>query len=152
MDENTERIKICLSKLSEDQVWDKPNASSNSIGNLILHLCGNIRQYIIFALGGETDVRERPLEFTAEQTHNKAELFELLVETTEAAKKVIAEQDEEELRAIKKVQGTTLDGVSIILHVVEHYSYHCGQIALLCKLHCNQDLGFYAGQDLNQTN
>ena len=57
------RIKHCLRQLSEEQVWWRPSPALNSIGNLILHLCGNLRQWIVAGLGGAADHRNRPSEF-----------------------------------------------------------------------------------------
>src|ERR1700740_39439 len=66
LDENTKKLKTCLDELEETDVWKRPNEHSNSVGNLILHLSGNIRQWIISALGGEEDIRERDKEFSAD--------------------------------------------------------------------------------------
>lgn len=152
IDENTSKIIKCLDLLSEDEVWHKPNASANSIANLILHLCGNIRQYAVSSLGNVIDVRERDSEFTTKGGLNKKSLIEKLSKTVEDAKEAIRNLREEELLQIRSVQGFTYSAVGIIVHVTEHYSYHTGQIALITKLIKNQDLGFYAGIDLNTKN
>lgn len=151
-DENTERIEKCLQLLGEEELWYSPNQSSNSIANLILHLCGNIGQYVLSGLGGEQDQRNRQEEFTSRETHSRAELYDILLTTVSAAKEIINAMDEEELCMIYRIQGFDLDGISVVIHVVEHYSYHTGQIALLTKLIKNQDLGFYAGQNLDIKN
>ncbi len=151
IDENSERIEKCLSLLNEDEVWHQANTSTNSIANLILHLCGNIRQYIIAGLGSEPDYRQRELEFAARNSHTIHELLEELSDTAENAKEVISALEEDDLIKMYSIQGFNLSGISVIVHVVEHYSYHCGQIALLTKLIKNQDLGFYDGQNLNLT-
>jgi uncharacterized damage-inducible protein DinB len=149
---NTPRIVKCLTELSEEEVWHRPNESSNSIGNLILHLCGNITQYIISSLGGETDNRQRDTEFAAMGNYTKVELQSLLENTINKAIDVIEDCDEDELLKIRSVQGFTYSGIGNIIHVTEHYSYHTGQIALLTKIMKNKDLGFYAGMDLNIKN
>lgn len=149
---NTPRIEKCLGELSEVEVWQRPNDASNSVGNIVLHLCGNIRQYIISGLGQQPDTRTRSVEFTVTEGFTKAELMQKLNETLRVADLVIRAVDEESLLGERKVQGFTLRGLAIILHVVEHYSYHTGQIAFWTKQVRNQDLGFYAGINLDSTN
>ena len=152
MDENLPRITKCLDDLSEEEVWKRPNKSSNSIGNLILHLCGNIRQYIISSLGKQPDTRERDLEFEYTGGQQKAQLIQKLSSTLAEAKSIIRSQDEESLLKVRKVQGFEHSGVGIIIHVTEHLSYHTGQIAFYTKLLKDKDLGFYEGLDLNAKN
>ena len=152
IDENTSKIIKCLDLLSEEEVWHKPNASANSIANLILHLCGNIRQYAVSSLNYTEDKRERELEFTTNGGLNKENLLQELNQTIEDAKEAIKNLPEEKLLKTRSVQGFNFSAVGIIVHVTEHYSYHTGQIALITKLIKNQDLGFYAGIDLNTKN
>ena len=149
---NTPRIEKCLSLLSEADVWKRPNATSNSVGNLILHLCGNIRQYIMSGLGRQPDTRERDEEFRATEGFTKQELLQKLTETVAEAAAVIEATDEDNLLSERKVQGYTLTGAGIIIHVVEHYSYHAGQIAFWTKLLKDEDLAFYGNADLNIKN
>lgn len=138
--------------MSEDEVWKRPNESSNSIGNLILHLCGNIRQYINSSLGGQEDTRERDKEFETQGGSTKTELFEKLSSTVDEAVQVIKSMDEDKLLKVRSVQGFSYSGVGNIIHSVEHYSYHTGQIAFWTKLLKDKDLGFYAEVDLNVKN
>ncbi len=152
MDESLRMIKICLDKLSEEVIWQKPNETTNSIGNLILHLCGNITQYGIASLQGIEDNRNRDEEFSVLSGYTKNELFQKLVSTVEDAKKAISEVTIEELLKKRLVQGFEFSGVGNIVHVVEHFSYHTGQIALWTKILNNQDLGFYDGMNLNTKN
>ena len=146
MEENNVRIEKCLTMLSEDEVWKKPNQSSNSIGNLILHLCGNIRQYIISSLGKVEDTRKRDLEFSTSGGFSKKELLNKLLGTVSEAARTIKNLDEKNLLDVKSVQGFEYSGIGNIIHVVEHYSYHAAQIAFWTKLLKDKDLGFYAGQ------
>lgn len=152
MEENTPRILKCLSELSEEEVWKHPNESLNSVANLILHVCGNITQYIISSLGGAEDKRERDREFSASGGIRKQELITRLTETVSQATKIIRGQDERSLLGVRMVQGFQLTGIGIIVHVVEHYSYHSGQIAFWTKLLKGKDLGFYKGMNLNIRN
>ena len=152
IDENTQKLATCMQELNENEIWKRPNLHSNSVGNIILHLCGNIHQYAISSLGNSKDVRERDKEFSADGGNSGPELFRKLTDTIEQAKNVIQSTTEEELLRERKVQGYTHSGIGIILHVTEHYSYHTGQIIFWTKLLKDKDLGFYAGIDLNVKN
>ncbi len=148
--ESHKRIIACLDMLDESQIWLKPNTALNSMGNLVLHLCGNITQYIISTLGGAPDHRNRDSEFAAVGGKTKAELKSAFNNVIEQSIQCINNADDADLSKIKKVQVYDLTGVGIIIHVTEHLSYHTGQIAFLTKLLLEKDLGFYAGLDLNQ--
>ncbi len=152
MEENLRMIKICLDKLPDKVIWQKPNESTNSIGNLILHLCGNITQYGISSIQGTEDNRNRNEEFMTLSGLDKDELFQKLVSTVEKAKFVFNSATNEELIKKRSVQGFEFSGIGNIIHVVEHLSYHTGQIALWTKILINSDLGFYDGIDLNVKN
>lgn len=152
MEENTPRIAQCLGELTEEEIWKRPNVSSNSVGNLVLHLCGNIRQYIIANLGNQPDIRTRDAEFATEGGVDKAALLEKITTTTNEATAVIRSLSLEDLMKERSVQGFEQTGINSIIHVVEHYSYHTGQIVFWTKLLKDIDLGFYAGMDLNVKN
>ena len=148
--ESHHRIIACLDLLDESQIWLKPNLALNSGGSLVLHLCGNITQYIISTLGGTPDNRNRDAEFAATGGKTKAELKSIFNHVIEQSILCIERTTEEDLSTLKKVQVYELTGVGIIIHVTEHLSYHTGQIAFLTKLLLEKDLGFYAGLDLNK--
>lgn len=152
MDESTRMIQKSLDEISEEELWLKPNESLNSIANLILHLCGNITQYIISSLGETEDIRNRDLEFSVNAKANKSELLGKLEGTVSTAKRVIFDASSDQLLKIRSVQGFSFSGVGVIIHAVEHYSYHTGQIAFWTKQLKNKDLGFYDGRDLNVKN
>jgi uncharacterized damage-inducible protein DinB len=152
LDQNTKKIKSCMVELGEEDIWLSPNGHLNSAGNLILHLCGNIRQYIISSLGGQPDTRERDSEFSVKGGLNRAALVDKLHNTLEEAKSVISKADAENLLRKRIVQGMSYTGVGIVIHVTEHYSYHTGQIIFLTKLLKDIDMGFYSGVDLNRRN
>lgn len=152
MEESTRMINKSLSNISEEEIWQKPNDSLNSMGNLILHLCGNITQYIISSLGENEDDRQRDSEFSVSGGLTKQELLRKLIDTVDTAKRVIFDARPEQLVKIRSVQGFSFSGVGVIMHAVEHYSYHTGQIAFWVKLLRNKDLGFYDGLDLNTKN
>lgn len=152
MEENTPRIEKCLNELSEDELWRRPNPASNSIGNLMLHLCGNITQYAIASLGNRPDQRDRDAEFAAEGGFSKTELMEKLARTVAEAVATIRAAGRDEMLRVRTVQGFRMSGIGIAVHVCEHYSYHSGQIAFWTKLLKNKDLGFYANLDLTVKN
>lgn len=152
MNESLRMIKICLEQLPEKAIWQKPNESTNSIGNLILHLCGNITQYGIASIQNLEDNRQRDEEFAVSSGFTKEELIQKLSNTIDEAKRAFYEAPLEELLRKRSVQGFNFSGVANIIHVTEHLSYHTGQIALWTKILNNTDLGFYDGVDLNTKN
>jgi uncharacterized damage-inducible protein DinB len=152
MSESTDRIIKCLSEFTDAELWMRPNEYSNSIGNIILHLCGNIRQYVISSLSKTEDIRERDVEFSSTGGFNKTELCAKLSQTVKEAVGIIENLAERDLIKTYSVQGFNLSGIGIIIHVTEHYSYHTGQVAFWTKILKNKDLGFYAKIDLNAKN
>lgn len=152
MDESTRMIKKSVNQLTETEVWQKPNASLNSVANLILHLCGNISQYIISSLGETEDKRNRDAEFVTIEGLTKIELLLKLDDTVDRAKRVIFDTTPEQYLKVRQVQGFSFSGVGIVLHAVEHYSYHTGQIAFWVKQLKDVDLGFYEGMNLDLKN
>ena len=143
------RIVKCLGELSDDEIWRRPNENLASIGNLILHLCGNVRQWIITGIGGAKDVRERWKEFDEKGPLPRADLINRLNSTLQEAAQVLRTADRVKLTQERTVQGEVETGVAVILHVTEHFSYHVGQISLHTKLLKNIDLGYYKERDLN---
>jgi uncharacterized damage-inducible protein DinB len=135
--------------LSVEEIWARPNEQTVSAGNLVLHLAGNVRQYVIATLGGVPDVRERQAEFDAPGPMPTAELLERLEKTMAEAAGVIDRVDVTRLLETHRVQGFVESGLSILVHVVEHFSYHTGQIAYIVKSRKNVDLGFYRGKNLD---
>jgi uncharacterized damage-inducible protein DinB len=152
MDENLRMIGICMNQLTEEEIWMKPNDSTNSIGNLLLHLCGNITQYAISSLDHRPDHRKRDKEFSSRHEGDKAQLLARLEQVVKEAQKVLKQSDEKNLINTRQVQAYTFSGIGNVMHVIEHFSYHTGQIALWTKLLQNKDLGFYDGVDLNNKN
>jgi len=152
LNENTPRIEKCLELLAEQEVWQKPNPHSNAVGNLIMHLCGNITQYIISCLGEKEDLRNRDYEFAMQGGFTKSELLQKLKQVIQEAKNIMVNLNQEKLLKVRVVQGFKLSGIGIIIHVVEHFSYHTGQISFYTKLLKNKDLGYYADQNLNAKN
>jgi len=151
MTESKERIVQCLHLLDEKQIWQKPNSTLNSVGNLTLHLSGNITQYIHSSLGKEKDHRQRSIEFSTIGGLNAKELSEKITQTIDKAIHIIEQLEETEVTQSRKVQGFEMTGLAIIIHVVEHLSYHTGQIAFWTKYLLEQDLKFYGEMNLEIT-
>ena len=152
VEESLDKIRGCLKLLDETAFWERPNASSNSAGHLLMHLTGNIRQYMLSGLGGAKDIRKRDLEFKSPPAPDRTGVESEFFRVTEKALELLETLSEEAFLDRKTVQGFDLTGLGIVLHVVEHLSYHTGQIAYLTKMKTDQDLGFYRGLDLNTTN
>lgn len=152
LDESSTMAFKCMAGFTDEEVWQRPNAASNSMGNIILHLCGNMSQYVVASLGESPDARNRELEFSTTSGYSGKQLVKKLSDTVSRVKSIIEECTEEQLLQKRKVQGFELTGVGIVIHVVEHYSYHVGQIAFWAKIVKEKDLGFYDGIDLNTPN
>lgn len=152
IEESYARIEKCVSLLTVDEIWRKPNKNSNSIGNLILHLNGNVTQYVCAGIGGKKDIRERDLEFSYQEEQSKEALLNMTRECLNKANAIIQEKKPDKLARKVEVQGFQETVMSIIIHVIEHYSYHVGQITYFTKLIKDVDTGYYAGLNLNITN
>jgi uncharacterized damage-inducible protein DinB len=137
------KIERCVEKLTDEQVWWRPNSESNSVGNLLLHLSGNARQWIVSGLGGATDTRQRQAEFDERRIIARDELLALLRSTIVDVDHVLAEFDPVRLLDSYPIQGTEATALAAIFHVTEHFSMHTGQIIVLTKMLANMDLVFY---------
>ncbi len=144
-EESLPRIVKCLDQLDNQQIWWRPNEASNSIGNLVLHLCGNVSQWIYSGLGGFPDNRARQTEFDERRAIDKTELTRILTDTMDRIKPVISNLAEEQFLLRRRVQTFEETGLSILIHVTEHFSYHTGQIAYITKMLLARPLGFYEG-------
>jgi uncharacterized damage-inducible protein DinB len=142
-DEYLPKIKRCLEPLTDEQIWWRPNEESNSIGNLLLHLCGNARQWICSGLGGQNDSRYRQAEFDQRELIPRAELLENLEATIRDVDRTLAEFDSEKLLDTYVIQSSDVTALEAIFHVTEHFSMHTGQIILLTKMLTSSSLQFY---------
>lgn len=136
------RIIGCLEQLSEEDIWWRPNDASNSIGNLVLHVCGNMRQWIISGLGGAEDLRERDKEFSERGPIARGALREELQRTVRETCGVLARLKPGALTRRCRVQGYDVTGYEAAAHVIEHVAYHAGQIIYATKIKRAKDLGF----------
>src|SRR5215510_14042542 len=136
------RMVHCLESLSEDDIWWRPNAASNSAGNIVLHLCGNVRQWILSGLGGARDVRERDKEFAEHGPISRQKLIAQLKDTLEEACRIIENTPVATFSREFEIQGYHVIGLEAVASVCEHFSYHAGQIIYLTKSKRGQDLHF----------
>ena len=147
VEEYLPKIERCLEQLDDNQIWWRANSQSNSIGNLILHVCGNARQWIICGLGSETDERHRDAEFAQTDVIERAKLTELLRTTVTEVSDVLNKIEPGTLLEDRKIQGKDVEVLYAIFHVTEHFSMHTGQIILLTKMLTSQNLRFYDFED-----
>lgn len=152
LEESLRMITIAFSKITADMLWKRPTENGMALGNQILHSCGNMTQYICTSLGEQKDERKRDLEFSTHTGVTKEELLKQLVITIRTAQNTIRNATALQYETIREVQGFKLSGVGVVLHAVEHFSYHTGQIAFWVKQVTQEDLGFYDGIDLTQNN
>jgi uncharacterized damage-inducible protein DinB len=138
--EMTKKLATCVERLSEEQVWARGGAHENAMGNLMLHLCGNMRQWIMSGVGGSADVRTRDEEFSADCTMTKAELLRMFTETVTEARGVIASLPHERLTETIHPQGRETSVLGAIYQVVGHVQEHVGQVILLTKQMVGTDL------------
>jgi len=137
------KIERCVALLTDEQIWWRANSASNSIGNLLLHLSGNVRQWIVVGLGGAEDKRDRDAEFAQRDVIPRDELLTRLRDTLHEADQTLGNFDDERLLDQFRIQGVETSALAAIMHVVEHFSMHTGQIILLAKMFTEVDLEFY---------
>jgi len=138
------RLRKAVEPLGDEQIWWRPNDASNSIGNLILHLNGNVWQWLVASFNRLEDKRDRPAEFSATGDLSASDLLARLGQTLDEAAKVLARLTQEELLATWHIQGYTVSGLAAVYQVVEHFGLHHGQIVYITKMQEGRDLGFYS--------
>ncbi|MFZ1705495.1 MAG: DinB family protein [Saprospiraceae bacterium] len=145
--ESIPRIKICLSIIEDKDLWFSPNENVNSIGNLILHLDGNARQWILTGLLKSEDKRNRQQEFVPNQNIEKKTLVFILDTLETDLRRALKDYKVNDLINSRPVQVFNESGTSILIHVIEHFSYHTGQITFLAKSLTNRPTNYYS--DIN---
>ena len=143
LEQYSERIVTCLGKLSQAQVWRRGAENENAVANLVLHLCGNLRQWTGSGLDGQPDIRERDQEFAARGEPDVPALSALLAERARDAAVVLRALPESRLLERVTIQGYQMTVLEAVYHVVEHFSHHTGQVLFATKQMTAGDLGFY---------
>jgi uncharacterized damage-inducible protein DinB len=134
------RIDTCLTKLTPEQLWARGSDNENAVGNLVLHLCGNLRQYTRHAILGEPDIRLRDEEFNAS---GGGALREQLQAVAADAAGIIRAVSEERLAERITVQNREMTVLEAIFKTTEHFAQHTGQIIYATKLLTHESLGFF---------
>jgi Protein of unknown function (DUF1572) len=148
-DEWWPRLRATVEGLTEEQLWWRPNDASNSIGNLMLHLNGNVRQWLVTSFTQQEDHRNRPAEFNEKAGGPPAPLLAQMGATLDEAAAILARLTETDLLAPMQIQGYQVTGLVAVYQVVEHFGLHYGQVIYIAKALIDKDLGFY--RELNKT-
>ncbi len=137
------KLRRCLEILPESDLWWRPHDACNSVGQLLLHLEGNLRQWVVAGLGGGEDDRRRDLEFAPRTQPARDELVDRLRQTVEESVRILRDLPTTELPRLRRIQIYRVTGLHAALHAVEHFSGHTGQIIWITKLRTGEDLHFY---------
>lgn len=137
------KLRVAVEALPADALWWRPNEQSNSVGNLLAHLAGNVRQWIVGGVGGAPVTRDRAAEFAAHSGPGAAELLAELERVLDEADAVLANLSAADLVTMRTIQGSEVTVLDAVYHVVEHFSLHLGQIILVVKLHAPGAIRFY---------
>lgn len=144
--QNLHQVRRCAGLLTDEELWRRPNQHANSVANLLLHLNGNVRQWIVAGLGGQPFDRDRPAEFAARGPRPGDQALHNLEQTIAAALRIIAALPVEQAGLSRTIQGYEVSTLTAVFHVVEHFSFHTGQIVHATKLIKDVDLSLYDGQ------
>lgn len=137
------KLRVAVEALPPDALWWRPNEQSNSVGNLLAHLTGNVRQWIVSGVGGAPSTRDRAAEFAAHSGPGAAELLAKLEQVLDETDAVLAKVTAADLATMRTIQGRDITVFEAIYHVVEHFSLHLGQIVFIAKVHAPGSVRFY---------
>ncbi|MFL5594873.1 MAG: DinB family protein [Gemmatimonadaceae bacterium] len=137
------KIRQCVDAMPPGVVWARPNQGSNSVGNLLLHLTGNVTEWILGGVGGRSVTRDRRSEFLSRQGGDAGALLDNLETVLREADSVLAGLSEADLERSVVIQGRDTTVLAAIYHVVEHFSMHTGQIVFLTKMYSPGKIHFY---------
>lgn len=140
------QIERCVRLLDRRQLWHRENPHTNSVANLVLHLTGNVRQWVVAGIGGETFTRDRPAEFAACDMRRADELLPPLTQTVRRAIEILRGLDAAALLKRRLIQGYDVSTLAAVFHVVEHFSFHTGQIVHRTKVFREVDLSLHDAQ------
>jgi hypothetical protein len=143
LDQCVAKIAHCLDQLSEEQVWWRPEKSMNSIGNLILHLCGNMRQWMVSGIGGAADIRQRSAEFAERGPIPKAELLSRLKQVIAETKEAFQRNDAADMARERVIQGYMVSGWGAIFHTIPHFNGHTQEIISFTRMQLGDAYKFH---------
>ena len=141
------KIRAAVEAMPADRLWWRPNEQSNSVGNLLLHLSGNVRQWIVSGVGGQSDVRKRNMEFAARGGATAAGMLDGLDATLREVDDVLRALLPSELLERRSIQGRDTTVMEAVYHVVEHFAGHTGQIIWIAKMSAPGAVKFYEDGD-----
>ena len=137
------KLRLAVQALPPDRLWWRPNDASNSVGNLLLHLNGNVCQWIVGGVHQAPNTRNRAAEFDARDGASADDLLATLDHTLAEVDQVLAGLTAADLTGRRTIQGRDITVLDAVFHVVEHFSYHLGQIVLVSKMHAPGGVEFY---------
>jgi hypothetical protein len=136
------RVQRCVDELSNDDIWWREHETNNSVGNLLLHLTGNLNQFVLAGIGGAPDKRNKPREFSERQRTPKEELIRVLNDALLETDRTLAQLKQERLLDVTRVQDRDRPIFEVLSVVVDHFALHVGQIIYITKLRTGKDLKF----------
>ena len=134
------RVEKCVAALSDDEIWWRQHETNNSVANLVLHLTGNLKQFILAGVGGAPDTRDKPREFAERQHITKEQLSRDLRSALQETDGTLARFDPNRLLDITTVQEKQRTYLEVIAVVVDHFALHAGQIIYITKMITGKDL------------
>jgi uncharacterized damage-inducible protein DinB len=137
------KLRHCVNVLPRSVVWARPNHASNSVGNLLVHLTGNVTEWILGSIGGREFTRYRAREFTRKDGDDGSKLLDNLEAVLREADSVLAGLSEKDLEQSIVIQGRETTVLAAVYHVVEHFAMHTGQIIFLTKTYAPNKIHFY---------
>ena len=140
------QVLRCARLLTLNELWHRSNDHCNSVGSLLLHLTGNVRQWILAGIGGESFERDRPAEFGQRVALPAEPILAELERVACAAIDMIEQLDPAGLARRCSIQGYDVSALQAVFHVAEHFSFHTGQIVHMTKVLRSVDLSLYDAQ------
>jgi uncharacterized damage-inducible protein DinB len=137
------KLRHCVNALPRSAVWTRPNQSSNSVGNLFVHLTGNVTEWILGGVGGRSVARYRAGEFAQRDGADGSKLLDNLEVVLLEADSVLAGLTEKDLERSVVIQERDTTVLAAVYHVVEHFAMHTGQIVFLTKIYAPDKIHFY---------
>lgn len=129
-----DRVNHCLNQLDDADIWWTPQEPCNSIGIILQHVCGNLRQWVLSGVGGAPDTRNRPKEFVIEEKPPKAVMQKTFNEVLDGVLAVLKDLDPERLSEHHRIQGFDASLLGAIYVAVTHLDIHVGQILYITRL------------------
>ncbi|HVR41085.1 MAG TPA: DUF1572 family protein [Thermoanaerobaculia bacterium] len=128
------QIRECLAELDDEQIWWRPNESTNAIGNIVVHVSGSLNHYLNRAIGGFEYNRDRAAEFAERRHIPKAELLEVFEGMVAKAEQTFAAVTPERLGAPSPEPTMYTLLIEDLIAVATHIANHAGQIIWITKM------------------